>query len=193
MTVRDLCLEVTGLVVAALALLGTPSGWKTFESTKYGYVVQYPASWHLLTTELHPTLEFLSILNFHPAQRVQGIVLRESGAEITVIGPPPDVRTTEDWIQLNLKSSEEIERVDIRMTKSEKNGCSNLLKVVSRSEVGPGRYFVHTHLYCTTQRGLFCLTLTNWNGDPNQSKLQGLALKIVSSLRTFDVVRNAAN
>lgn len=174
-----LCLIAVGLGLSA----ATPT-WKTFKSTKYRYSARYPASWYLFTTTLTPKLDSLDILNFPPDQRVRGVILKESGARIMVGPAPSEMRTMEQWIKEDTKFDTQVAQREIKGFTKSPSGCAELVEVTSLSEVGPGAYFHHTAYYCSTKYGLYGVSLLNWKGDPNQEKLQAIALKIALGLRS---------
>ena len=154
----------------------------TFRKVEYHYLVQYPASWYLFTTELGPALDYLDILNFPPSERVEGVVLRDGGAEISVGAAPSNIATLERWIKADTKFDVQVRQ---RMSGLSKlpYGCRRIIEVTSLSEVGPGRNFDHTAFYCSTERGSYVVALTNWQGDPKQKMFYEVARNVVLSLR----------
>jgi hypothetical protein len=159
------------------------SGWKEFKSAESHFRVQYPSSWRRLSDNQ----KGLDIVNFPPGQGQHGIVLSPTGANIQVGGPPPWVRTLEEWIRANLQGTLPIEDGEIRITNPPPDGCTSFRRVVSRDDAdGSGKHiFVDTEFYCSKGNRLYLVLLTNWEGDPKQAELQELALKIAQSLRTW--------
>lgn len=172
-----LCMVLPSLALAA-------PDWQVFVSRKYHYSVRYPGDWHLLTTALRPTLDSLDILSFPPSERVEGVVLRDGGAEITVGPPARDISTIDQWIQQDTKANTEVFRQDLEPSETDPLGCQRIVEVTSVFEVGPDRYFDETTYYCRTDHGLYGATLLNWQGDDREDHWQGVALKMIESLRT---------
>src|SRR5437868_3650122 len=129
--------------------------WRTFLSTKYNYVLRYPPSWYLFTTQLNPTLYALDILNFPASHRVEGVVLRDGGAEITAAAAPPKTQTIEQWVSDDTKFETHIRQRRIESFAKNPSGCARIVEVISLSEAGPGRNFSHTTYYCSTKHGLY--------------------------------------
>jgi hypothetical protein len=161
------------------------SVWRTFRSVKYRYATTYPASWYQFKTELRPSLDYLDILNFPPSERAEGVVLKDGGAEITVGPAPQGMRTLQDWIRKATKLDSQVEQRGVKEFTKTPSGCTELVKVTSLFEVGPGRNFVHTSYYCSTNRGMYAVSLTNWERDPQQKKYQAIALRVASSLTAW--------
>jgi hypothetical protein len=158
------------------------SGWTRYVNKESGYSLDYPVSWY----RLDPVSARFDILNFPPDQRIKGVVLKKNGAEILVtLQPKDDLQSLEDWIKRDLADSQLIESRDISPSGKSHDGCDRLQQVVSRSEAGPGAYFTYTSLYCITKHRSLQVTLTNWQGDQEQSRYQAIAVKIANSLRMF--------
>lgn len=160
--------------------------WKRFENTRLRYEISYPASWHLFTNPLAPNPETLDILNFPPAQRVQGVVLKPQGAEITVSRAPAGVNTIDEWIKAaDSKSYVRIRREEIRNFRRN-SGCVRLVRVTSKWDAESSeRQQVITDTYCLTSRALYDVRLVNWADDPGQSNLQEIALRMALSFRFY--------
>jgi hypothetical protein len=157
-------------------------GWVRYVNKQSGYALDYPASWY----RLDPASARFDILNFPPEQRIKGVVLKANGAEILVTPRPKDnSQSLDDWIKSDLAHDKLIESRDILPAQKSHEGCNRLQQVVSRSEAGPGVYFINTSLYCVSKRRSIQILLSNWEGDPNQSSYQAIAVKIANSLRLF--------
>jgi len=184
-TLLNLWLVAAGFGICALSDMR----WKVFESKTQHFRVHYPASWNQLEG-LAGTVntDILDIINFPNSERVEGVVIKASGAEIQVSGPPPNVRTIDDWIRGDLSSDAAIDEGLISIPKPGLHGCTSLKRVTWRSDVsGAGKaYLFNTGYYCTTKTSFYRVLLANWQGDPQQSRLQELALKIALSLRTTE-------
>jgi len=177
------------LVLALLAwnsALGSPvPGWKTFESTKYGFKVRYPDQWQELRgiDGTPGSKDRFDIINFPNAERVQGVVIKKGGAEISVGPAGSGSAPIDDWVRDNTKLDTHVQRRTIKMSSPNPSGCMSLVEVTSLSEVGPDTRFSRTVYLCSTARGAFAVFLTNWQGDPKEVELRELARKIVLSLR----------
>lgn len=177
------------LIIAAIpGLLGSgahaPAGWKLFQSRSQHFSVRYPASWHQIkAADGRVDNDRLSIINFPNAEIVSGVIIKKNGASIGVNGAPANVRTTEDWIRMYPVDDTLLDDRDIAVGKPAAGGCVKLSCLVIRDEVGPSAYSIDTRYFCSTTQGLYVVTLTNWEGDPHQSALQDIALKIALSLR----------
>ena len=144
--------------------------------------MEYPASWY----RFDPGSTRFDILNFPPDQRIKGVVLQKNGAEILVkLQPKDDPQSLEDWIKRDLAYDQFIESGNISQVKNSPDGCEQLQKVVSRSEVAEGTYFINTSLYCVSKRRSMQLLLMNWEGDPSQPTYQAIAVRIAKSIRVF--------
>jgi hypothetical protein len=147
-----------------------------------GYSLDYPASWY----RMDPGSVHFDILNFPPDQRIKGVVLKDKGAEIAVSLQPKDApQSLDDWIKDELAHDQLIESRDISPIQKLQGGCERLQQVISRSEAGPGTYFIYTSLYCVTKPRFIQVLLSNWEGDPNQSNYQAIAVRIANSVRVF--------
>jgi len=155
-----------------------------FSSSRYQYIVRYPTSWYLFMTKLKPELDYLDILNFPPSQRVEGVVLKDGGAEISVGAASSNIRTLEQWIKDDVKFDTHVNQAEMKNFSKAMSGCTRILEVTSLSEVGPGRNFHRTAFYCSTEHGLYAVSLINWQGDPKQKKFCEIARDVVLSLRT---------
>ena len=176
-------LSVLTLLGLCSALVSASGAWKTFESKKAGYRVQYPASWYLID----PRVEVLNILNFPPTERVQGVVIRAGGAEISATNAPPGTRTLDGWIHDNLMGATADETLEVPVSKPERGGCSNIKRVSWSTDVGgtSPAYIVQTVYYCSTVYGFYSVGVMNWRDDPNQNEFREVALRIAQSLRAM--------
>lgn len=176
-------LLVSLCVINPIATRGSETDqWKTFTSLKYCFSVQYPESWHLSDA----TADILDITNFQRSRPDESIALRAGGAEIQVAGARPDVRTVYDWIHHDLPddaSGAEVHQTDIPISKPVPGSCTKLAEVTWRERVAEGAYFAETSYYCQVGSELYKVSLTNWDGDPNQKGLRDLALMMALSLR----------
>ncbi len=166
-------------------LHGIVPGWPSFASSKYHYCVQYPASWFLFTTELRPALDFLDILNFPPSERIEGVVLKKGGAEITVARASSNVGSLGQWISERVQGAEHVELRTIRLPAGIQTQCRRMEKVTSEQEVGPNTFLALTDYYCETARGLFGVSLSNWRGDPRQNEYRSFALRMALTLQVW--------
>jgi len=179
------------LIVLALVLGGPrlraegDEPFKGFESVKYHFRVQYPASWFPLVG----ASDILDITNFQRTPQVPGIALKVGGAEITVTQAPPDVRSVEQWVLRDLPDADwvpkdfTVEQVDIPVSSPPAGGCQKIKRVSWRDEVAPQAYLAETSFYCSTEGGFYKIALSNWDGDPAQSKLRVITMEIARSLR----------
>jgi hypothetical protein len=169
-----------------LALDAHPPGqWRFFESKTQHFSVRYPASWHRPEAAGVPVDDnVFSIINFPDADRAEGVIIKKYGALIDVNAAPSDVHSIEDWIRKYGVGDVVLDDRDIPVARPAADGCVKMRWLVTRSEVGPGTYFIGTNCFCSTARGLYRVLLTNWEGDPNQTELQDTALKIALSLRS---------
>lgn len=159
---------------------------KEFQSSKYHFKVQYPASWYPLAG----TSDILDITNFERTPQVPGIALRVGGAEITVTQARPDVRSPEQWVLRDLPDTDwvskgfAVQQVEVPLSSPAANGCQKIKRVSWRDQVASDTYFAETNFYCSTVQGLYKIALSNWDGDPAQSKLRVITMQIAQSLRT---------
>jgi len=159
---------------------------KEFQSSKYHFKVQYPASWYPLAD----TSDILDITNFERTPQVPGIALKVGGAEITVTEARPDVHTPEQWVLRDLPDTDwvskdfAVQQVDIPISSPAAAGCRQIKRVSWRDEVAPDAYLAETNFYCSTADALYKIALSNWDGDPAQSRLRVIAIEIAQSLRT---------
>ena len=165
------------LVVAAFAA----AGWRTFESKKYGYRVQYPSSWYLFNLGV----DALEILNFPPNERIEGVVIRSGGAIISVAGAPPGVHNLDEWIDQNVRLGGFTGRREIPVVHPPPDGCGKLTRVDTVDDVsGSGKAFqVTATFYCVAHARLYAIAVTNWKDDPKQPQYWRVALEIAESLR----------
>jgi len=177
------------LVLAAGAVKLNGQGgeaFKEFQSAKYHFTVQYPASWFPLAG----TTDILDITNFERTPRVPGIALRVGGAEITVTQAPSDVHTAEQWVLRDLPDASWVskdfaaEQVDLPVSDPAAGGCQRIKRVTWRDELAPEAYLVETNYYCSTGAQLYKIALSNWDGDRDQSKLRLIATEVAQSLRS---------
>jgi hypothetical protein len=179
------------MLVLALALCGLSLAaesdelLKEFQSSKYHFKVQYPASWFPLAG----TTDILDITNFERTPQVPGIALKVGGAEITVTQAPPDVRSADQWVLRDLPDTDwvpkdfAVEQADIPVPNPPGDGCQKIKRVSWRDEIAPGAYLVETNFYCSTGAGFYKIALSNWDADRAQSKLRLIATEIAQSLR----------
>ena len=159
---------------------------KPFESSKYHFTVQYPASWYPLAG----TTDILDITNFERTPQLPGIALKVGGAEITVSRGAADIRSAEQWVLRDLPDTDAagkdfaVEQVDLPATSPPERGCRTIKQVSWRDEVAPDAYLAETNFYCSTAAGFYKIALSNWDGDPAESKLRVIAIQIARSLRT---------
>jgi hypothetical protein len=175
---------VLTLLLCSSGLGADDGSLKAFESSKEHFTVQYPASWFPLAG----ASDILDITNFERSPQVPGIALKAGGAEITVSQAPPDVRSAEQWVLRDLPDTDSIpkdfavEQVDMPVSPVA-GGCQKIKRVSWRDEIAPEAYFVETNYYCSTPNGFYRIALSNWDGDPAQSKLRVIATQVAQSLR----------
>ena len=161
--------------------------WKKFASAKYRFTVQYPASWYPLpgSSDIGSS-DILDITNFERSGPQDGIGSRVAGAEITVTGALPGVKSVDDWIRRDLPDSDEIAASEnkVSIPRPAADGCTRLKQAAWREPVSPDAAFAETSYYCTTAGGLYKISLLNWQNDPRQKELRELAVRIALSLRT---------
>lgn len=180
--------------LAALVLLASPLGLgavgdeqvREFESQKYHFKVDYPVSWYPMAG----TSDILDITNFERTAQVPGIALKIGGAEIAVTKARPEVQSVDQWVLADLPDDSELpkdfaaDERDLPVENPAAGGCQRIKRTAWRHQIGPEVYFVETNYYCSTSAALYKVALTNWDGDPAQSKLRVIALEIARSLRT---------
>jgi hypothetical protein len=127
----------------------------------------------------------LDILNFPPEEAARGVILKESGANITVGPAPPQIKTIDQWVQDDSKVITIIGQREVKELPRKPTGCLELHEVVAKQEMGPEMFFVYTGYYCRTSRGLFRILLVNRAEDPNQENLREIARKIALSLQSW--------
>ena len=171
------------LASAALGNCAGPGALKTFRSRRFGYTASYPASWYLEHRAVR--LDSLDIFDFPPSRRVKGVILPEDGAEIEVGPAPPEIHTVPEWIGRNTKLDTAVERRELKDLPSSPNGCTTLTEVTSLNQLEERSRINVTNYYCSTGRGLYMVSLTNWEGNPRLEALRKVALEIALSLRTF--------
>lgn len=184
--------RIPALVVLTLALGGLKlmaqgdEPVKEFQSSKYHFKVQYPASWYPQAG----TSDILDITNFERTPQLPGIALKVGGAEITVTQARADVHTPEQWVLRDLPDTDwvakgfVVQQVDVPVSNPAAAGCLKIKRVSWRDEVAPDAYFAETNFYCSTANALYKIALSNWDGDPAQSRLRVIAMQIAQSLRT---------
>ena len=190
MTVARLLLFIIASASSALGQGGQVSrGWGVFESRSQHFSVRYPASWHqMVAADGSVDHDTLSIINFPNSEIVSGVIIKKGGASIAALAvpvnaAPSNVRSLEDWIRWYEKHDAVLDDHVIPVVKGAPDACRNLRRIVTRYEVGPNTFQIHTDYFCSTMHGLYVVLLTNWEGDPHQSALQDVALEVALSLR----------
>jgi hypothetical protein len=164
--------------------LAAGSEWRLFESKTQHFSVRYPPSWNRLATWDGVMDEnILGIINFPNSERVEGVVIKKGGAEISVGGRPNWISTADGWIEYSQRRSVTLDRKLLAMAAPSPGGCTRLERVVTRFKMDDA-YVINTSYYCTVGNRFYGVFLTNWEGDPQQSRLQDTALKIALSLRS---------
>ena len=157
--------------------------WKVFTSEEYGFRVSYPGSWYPFALNFGG----LDILSFPRDQRIQGVVIRDGGAEIVVVGRQPGVSDVNEWIAKDRQSDDSLwEERDIPVPNTTAHGCAQLIRTISETDVGGTRAAIQvsTSLYCVADDKPFRLAVLNWKGDPKQATYQELLLNMALSLTT---------
>ena len=173
-----------------LPAMAVPTSWKAFLSASENFAVRYPASWNRVQNPgTPPNAEVLQIINFPNSQREPGVVIKEGGALIGVTpapvnAAPSGVRSLEDWVLWYERYEGILDDRAIPVAKPATGGCQQLRRIMTRQDMGSNRFCIHTDYFCPTHRGLYVVTLTNWEGDPHQDALQNTAQEITLSLRT---------
>ncbi len=177
-------LMLYALLASAVGGWYSAGRWILFESTAKDYSVLYPASWHRMkVADRVLEADRLSIINFPSAERVPGVVIKKFGALIEVSRAPKDVRSVGEWMHDYHMGDTIVDQRNITVRSRTADGCITVRRFVTRSEVGPGTYFIGTDYFCSTSQGIYRVSLTNWEGDPHQENLQNIAQEIVLSLR----------
>lgn len=167
-------------MVGALAYVALPAQtWTTFTSQDATFSVQYPASWHLLKNA-----GGLDAISFPPEQRVRGVVLIPSGAELTVTKQPSQVHTLEQWVRQDLLGSKPEAQREFGPG-DRPDGCERLVEVRWKWEPGPEQPFQETAYYCAAKVGLLRVRLTYWVENSSASALDTIARKVALSLRVL--------
>lgn len=183
------------VLLAFCAVLAAPMSetrdqvWKTFESKAQRFRVRYPPSWNRLADWCRkPSSDvFLDIINFPNSERVKGVVLNSSGAEIYVARAPSDTHTLERWIEREVGHDEVLDKRELTIPEPAKDGCRRLVRLLLREDVSDSgkAFFSYTEYFCSTDTGLFLIRLHHWDGDPHKDELQATAFKIALSLRSW--------
>jgi hypothetical protein len=182
-------LALTFFIVQAMLsglAAGLPAGpqWRLFESKTQHFSVRYPPSWNRLATSDGVMDEnILGIINFPNSERLEGVVIKEGGAAISVGGPPQWISTVDGWIEYSQRRSVTLDRKVLAIAAPSPGGCTRLERVVTRFKMDDA-HVINTDYYCTVGSRFYGIFLTNWEGDPQQSKLQDVALRIALSLRS---------
>jgi len=167
-----------------VAGLPAASQWRLFESKTQHFSVRYPPSWNRLATWDGVMDEnILDIINFPNSERLEGVVIKKGGAQIWAGGPPGSISTVADWIDHSLRGNALVSRRQVAIAAPYPRGCTRLERVVTRFKMDDA-YVINTAYYCTAGNGFYRVFLTNWEGDPHQSELQAIALKVALSLRS---------
>lgn len=168
------------------SVAGLPAGsqWRLFESKSQHFSVRYPPSWNRLATWDGVMDEnILDIINFPNSERLKGVVIKKGGAWVSVGGPPEGISSVDEWIHRYLGRDVIIDQRAVPISSPSPNGCAKLDLVVTRAKMDDA-YAIYSSYYCTVGDRFYSVFLTNWEGDPQQSKLQHTALKIALTLRT---------
>jgi hypothetical protein len=174
-------------MTAALCCESRTETWKTFDSKAQRFRVRYPGSWNRVTLwDGKPaSQDSLEIINFPITEAVKGVFLIASGAEIQAGRAPGDVTTIEDWIRRGTGPVERLEQREIPISIPPSHGCARLVRLTTREQIGPdGGSFIYTEYFCSTDTGLYLVSLHNWEGNPQQKQFEAVALKIVMSLKS---------
>jgi len=153
--------------------------WALFKS-EGRFSVSYPSDWY----SAQPEGVRLEIFNFSAAGHVQGAILPSDGARITVGRQPEGVTTIEQWMRNDLVGSAKEAERDLKPNEAPPN-CTKLTEVRWRWEVGPDEYFHETAYFCLAKAGIYRVQLTYRAGNPRVSELGAIALRVVSSLKTW--------
>jgi len=173
---------VQAMLVGSVAGLPAGSQWRPFESKTQHFSVRYPPSWNRLATSDGALDEnILDIINFPNSERLEGVVIKKGGAEISVGGPPKWISTVDGWIEYSQRRSVTLDRKVLATPARSPGGCTRLERVVTRFKMDDA-YVINTSYYCTVGSRFYGISLTNWEGDSQQSKLQHTALKMALSL-----------
>lgn len=158
------------------------SAWKEFASAKYGFTVHYPADWYPLAG----LSDILDITNFERSGPQDGIASRVGGAEITVTGALSGVQSVDDWIRRDLPDSDDLgaSEADVKIAHPVEAGCIKLKLASWHEPLSPDASLSQTSFYCTAAKGLYRISLLNWENDPRQKGLRELVLGIALSLKT---------
>ena len=165
-----------------ITLLNTPNTQgrqcrRLFESPDKTYAVTYPCKWQLLDSQ------HFDVLNFLPAERVKGVTIKKNGAEINLTVSPSAIESVDAWIAADNKNGVLLDRIEMSAPGAMRSADKAITKTLTRSEVGPGVYFIYTSYYLRLGSKFFRVTLTNWENDPNQKVFQAVALEIAQSIR----------
>jgi hypothetical protein len=166
-------------VMSCSAQNAVTQGWSTYENSRYKFAVQYPSSWR---GGRAPDSPGLFISNFPASEEVRGVVIPRTGAQITVLPAPEDIRNKESWIKRDLAGEKELLRREIPVAKESTGKCSELTQVTWEWEVGPKTYFTETAYYCSAANRLFRIRLTHWKDNPRNEELQSTALEMAKTL-----------
>ena len=161
-------------------------GWKEFTSATQHFTVRYPDTWY----QAQGLVDLLDVTNFRRTRSEEGIALKVGGAEVTVSAAQPDVRSVDDWMNRDVPDDASVlggspvKQAEVPVGNPALDGCEKIRRVTWREEIAPNAYFARSMYYCSASAGLYRIALSNWDGDPAQSRLEAVALEIALSLRT---------
>lgn len=144
------------------------------------FTVRYPRSWH----RLGHAGDVLDIVNFPPERWTPGFVLPQKGAMITVVPAPEGIPSIENWIAKVSAQFRLLARSEIRIANSRPGACARVVETQWNVRQDGAAATLMTAYYCSASSALYRVELTNWRGNPEQSRLQAVALGVARSLES---------
>lgn len=166
---------------SGIALMnGVPS--RTCQAQTNTFAVSCPPSWYVLETDAMT----IDLLSFPPSERLEGVVIKKGGAEITIdlaTSSTPDLRT---WIASDKKLFDTNKPITMRLSET---ACLESQAVNATIAMGPQTVERDVSIYCGTQKHLYRLRLRGWQTDPKwPSYLQAL-MEVFRSFKEVPATR----
>lgn len=184
-------LAVPFALLLTLIAAAPTGGWKRFYSQKYRFAVFYPADWAPLDFHgIEPQGEYLDVINFPESERVTGIVIPQSGAELIVAPSRNPGATIDDLVAQSLKFVHDAPSVDqtILTGMTGANECGTLRQVKYHINLGDDLHPVLEHdtvYYCEVHRRILVVTMRYFRGNKDATMLDGIARTAAQTLTVF--------
>jgi hypothetical protein len=171
---RNVFLVVVALVTLLGSALGSAEQWKVFRSES-GFSVSYPSNWF----ELKVAPKRLDLLSAN--RRVEGAIFPDGVAQL-VVEELPQSLPIKTLIENNTKGDEVLSSEKAEFKRHTANGCSQAQRVVTKDELGPGRYTIDTGFYCEVGSRKFLVFVTYYEGDKGADQYRTVAERVIESL-----------